>query len=79
MAFQMTVRYTKLWKMLIDRDIQRNEFRRAINLSSSTYQKLLQNQFVSMEVIARICAYLYCDVGDVMEMVPTANEISNLG
>ena len=27
-----------------------------------------------MDVLKRICAYLQCDVGDIMEMIPEEND-----
>ena len=42
----------------------------AIEMSPNTLAKLGRNEDVSMDVLKRICAYLQCDIGDIMEMIP---------
>lgn len=70
MEEKMTVTYAKLWKLLIDRKIKKPELKKMARISPGTYAKLNNNQFVSMDVIARICGVLKCDVGDILEMIP---------
>ncbi|SDH84154.1 DNA-binding transcriptional regulator, XRE family [Pseudobutyrivibrio sp. 49] len=66
----MKVSYKKLWKMLIDLDMQKKDLQDAIKASPNTMAKMGRNENVSMDVISRICAFLKCDVGDIMEMIP---------
>lgn len=33
-----------------------------------------KNKLVSMDVILRICNFLKCDVGDIMEVIPEEND-----
>ncbi len=66
----MKVSYNKLWKMLIDREMNKQDLVDAIKMSPNTMAKMGKNENVSMDVIARICEYMKCDVGDIMEMVP---------
>ena len=44
------------------------------DISPSTYTKLNRDQFVSMDVMVRICGILYVDIGDVMEIVECMQE-----
>ncbi len=62
----MTVNYSKLWILLINKKISKPQLKKAAELSPATFTKLNQNKFVSMEVMARICKALNCDIGDVM-------------
>ena len=62
--------YSKLWKLLIDRKIKKPDLKREAQISPGTYAKLNRDEFVSMEVLARICAVLDCDIGDIVEMIP---------
>ena len=32
------------------------------------------NEFVSMDVLVKICRALNCDIGDIVEVVPITNE-----
>ncbi|MBB5182680.1 helix-turn-helix domain-containing protein [Catenisphaera adipataccumulans] len=67
----MAVSYKKLWKMLIDKEMKRTELRDAVDMSTNTLAKLGKNEYISLEMLDRICTYLNCDIGDVMEIVPS--------
>lgn len=64
-----TVSYKKLWKLLIDRDLKKNDLRK-IPLSPSTLSKLNRNEIVSMTVLIKICELLHCEIGDIVELAP---------
>ncbi|MDY0234732.1 MAG: helix-turn-helix transcriptional regulator [Gudongella sp.] len=66
----MTVSYNKLFKLLIDRNIKRSEFRKTIKISPNTMTKISNNEYVSMEVLVKICHELKCDIGEIMEVIP---------
>ncbi len=66
----MKVSYNKLWKLLIDKDMKKTDLIEAVKTSPNTIAKMGKNENISMDVIARICEYLNCDVGDIMEMIP---------
>jgi DNA-binding Xre family transcriptional regulator len=63
----MAVSYNKLWKLLIDKGINKTKLRNATNMSSSTMAKLTKNQPVAMPVLEKICAELECNIEDIME------------
>lgn len=65
----VTVSYKKLWKLLIDKDMTKTDLRRAIGASSSTFSKLAHGEFVSGDLMSRICEALDCNVGDMMDIV----------
>lgn len=64
----MSVSYKKLWKLLIDRDMKKEELRIAAGISTNTMAKLGKNENVNTEMLVRICAALACDIGDIMEI-----------
>ena len=66
----MAVSYTRLWHLLIDKGMKKMDLLEAIEMSPNTLAKMGRNEDVSMDVLKRICAYLKCDVGDIMEMIP---------
>lgn len=72
----MEVSYKKLFKLLIDRDMKKKDLQKATGLSSSSITKLAKDEYVSMEVIVKVCKALSVDVGDVMEIVFTQNAAS---
>ncbi len=63
----MTVSYDKLWKLLIDRKMNRTELKDAAGISFNILAKMGRNEFVSMESLCKICSAMNCDIGDVME------------
>lgn len=65
----MDVCYNKLFKLLIDKGMKRTELRRMTGISPNTLTKLSNNEFVSMEVLVKICRSLACDIGDIVEIV----------
>ena len=66
----MKVRYNKLWKLLIDKEMKKSQLREEIGASKGTFAKLGKNENVTLPVLLNICEYLECDFGDIMEAVP---------
>lgn len=66
----MAVSYKKLFKLLIDRDMKKKDFRELTGLSGNTVSKLANNENVTMEVIDRICTKMRCGVDDILEIIP---------
>ena len=68
----MPVNYDKLWKMLIDKKMNRTDLKEYAGISFNILAKMGRNEFVSMESLYKVCTALNCDVGDIMEF--TNNE-----
>lgn len=64
----MSVSYKKLWILLIEKHISKVQLRKSVNFSSATLTKLNKNEYVSMEILTRICKVLDCDIGDIVEV-----------
>lgn len=64
----MAVTYTKLWKLLLDKKLNRTDLKEIAGISSSTLAKLGKDEYVSMESIDRICAALKCDISEVLSV-----------
>lgn len=54
----MAVSYNKLWKLLIDKKMKRIDLMEATGIGTSTLSKLGKEQYVSMEVLVKICKVL---------------------
>lgn len=63
------VDYKKLWLMLVECNLTKAQLRKSAGLSSATLTKLNKNEFVSMDVLAKICDVLDCNLGDIADMV----------
>jgi len=70
----MEVSYKKLWKILIDKGMKKKDLREMAGISWASVTKLSKGERVSMEVLMKICKALGCDIGDIMELIPEANE-----
>lgn len=67
----MKVSYKKLWVMLVEQDMSKQEFREKLQIAPGTMTKLNKGQEVSMSVILRICEYFNCNIGDICDAVKT--------
>ena len=68
--------YGKLWLLLKEKGMKRTDLLEVI--SSATLAKLGKNETVSSEVLSKICDFLKCQPGDIMENV-TKDDIVNAG
>ena len=71
------VSYIKLWKILIDRGMRKEDLRIKTNLSSGTIAKLSKDENVTVDVLLRICDTLDCDIEDILETVSKPLEAYN--
>ena len=67
----MEVSYKKLWKILIDKDMKKKDLQAAAGISWASVTKLSKGETGSMEVLMKVCKALNCDIGDIMELIPT--------
>lgn len=72
----MAISYKKLWKLLIDQNMNKSDLAKKAKMSPSTVAKLGKNEPVSLDVLVRICTVLHCDIGDVIEVVDLSNNNS---
>lgn len=69
--------YNKLWKILIDEEMNKTEFQKAVELSPTTVAKLGKNEKVNMEILARICDYFECSIEDIVSYSPKRRKHEN--
>lgn len=65
----MYMDYSKLWKLLIDKGMSKTDLLALTGISSRVLAKLSKNETVTTDTLARICAALECNVGDIMDCV----------
>lgn len=71
----MAISYNKLWKLLIDKNMNKKALREQAGLSSGTIAKLGKNENITTDVLVKICKTLNCDISDIMEI--NSNEEDN--
>ena len=65
----MRFSYNKLFKLLIDRGINKKTLREMSGISATSVAKLGKGGNVNTDVLLRICNALKCDVGDIMAVI----------
>ena len=70
----VSISYKKLWKLLIDKDMNKNDLREAIVVSSATIARMSKGVPVSTDVMMKICRALDCDIGDIMTVTRDDND-----
>ena len=65
----MSFSYKPLWKLLIDKDMSKKSLMELTGISKSTIDKMYRGEYVSLEIINRICGHLNCDVSSVITYV----------
>ncbi len=70
----MPISYNKLWKLMIDKNINKTKLRSQAGISSNAMAKLGKNESVQVEVLVKICNCLGCTMDDIMEVLPEGKE-----
>lgn len=80
----MPFSYNKLWKLAIDKGLNKTQLRDKAKITNQSLSRLSKNQNVRMDVLDRICGALSCNIEDIMEYVSnvslfdeTKNETDN--
>ena len=64
----MIISYNKLRKLIIDKGINKTQFREMAGITINILAKLGKNESVQIEVLAKICEVLECDLTDIVEI-----------
>lgn len=65
----MAVRYNNLWKLLIDKNMNKTDLKEAAGISFNVMARMSKNETISFESIEKICYALNCNIGDIIEIV----------
>ena len=65
----MAIRYNKLWKLLIDKEMMKKDLRDQSGITTNALAKLGKNEYVSTQILEKICRVLDCNIEDVCEFV----------
>ena len=64
----MQVNYDKLWKLIIDKKINKTQLSEKAGITTNEMAKMGKNEMVKMETLVRICKVLDCQLDDVVEI-----------
>ena len=66
----MDISYKRLWKLLIDRDMKKQDLCEKAGVSTSSLAKLGRGENVNTAILVKIWRALDCGIDDIMEIVP---------
>ena len=64
----MKLSYKKLWKLLIDKELNKKQLAEFSGISQSMANKMTHGDNVNTETLVKICTALKVDIGDVCEI-----------
>lgn len=59
--------YNKLWKLMIDKKINKTQLCKEARISTNAMAKLGRDESVPIETLEKICVILECTIDDIME------------
>ena len=69
----MHISYNKLWKLLIDKGMNKQDLGKIANISPAYIAKLGKGANVTTDVLLKICEALECNLEDIIETVKESN------
>ena len=63
------ISYKPLFRLLLEKNMSKTQLREAIVFSTATLAKLSKGEYVSLEILDKICTYMQCNIADVIEYV----------
>ena len=65
----LKISYKKLWHLLIDRGLNKQDLRRMTGISTASVAKLGKGDNITTDILVKICEALNCDITEIMELV----------
>lgn len=65
----MKINYNGLWKLLIDKNMNKKDLQEKVGIAPATIEKMGKGEFVSMEILYRICISLETNFGEIISVV----------
>lgn len=69
----MPVSYNKLWKLMIDKKINKTELTHIAGITTNAMAKLGRDEEVRVGVLEKLCTSLDCKLDDIVEFVPESD------
>lgn len=69
----MSRSYNKLWKLMIDKRINKTQLSKAAGITSNAMAKIGKDESVPLETLEKICVVLGCSIDDIVEFSADEN------
>ena len=73
----MHISYNKLWKLLIDKGMNKQDLGKIANISPASIAKLGKGVNVTTDVLLKVCEALECNLEDIIETVKNEGDEQN--
>lgn len=61
--------YNKLWKLLIDKKMNKTQLRQSARITTNAMSKMAKDEPVTLETLEKICGVLDCKIEDIVEII----------
>ena len=65
----MRISYNKLWKMLIDKNMNKQDLKELSGVSAASIAKLGKGENITTDVLLKICEAMDCRLEDILETI----------
>ena len=73
----MDASYDKLFKLLIDKKMKKNDLAAAAGISYSSLARLKRQENINVSILIKICRALDCKMDDIMDILPETGKEEN--
>lgn len=70
----MRISYNKLWKMLIDQNMNKRDLAEKSGVSTASIAKLSKGANITTDVLLKICEAMNCRIEDILETIDEQEE-----
>ena len=70
----MASSYKPLWHLLVEREMNKEDLKRAANITSNIVSKMIKNSYVNLKSLEKIYLALDCRIEDVLDFGSIADE-----
>lgn len=69
MSSERLICYNRLWKLMVDKNINKTQLKEIAHISTNAVAKMSKNEYVSLDTIVKMCRALDCEIEDILEVV----------
>lgn len=70
----MRISYNKLWKMLIDQNMNKRDLAEKSGVSTASIAKLSKGANITTDVLLKICEAMNCRIEDILQTIDDQEE-----
>lgn len=64
----MNISYNKLWHLMLDKKMNKQDLKRATGISTASIAKLGKGENITTDILVKICKALDCELEDIMQL-----------